>query len=115
MSDSKVFILNQAGHDYSGAKKWGELVPVVSGNMNVFRPDRSLFTITEKLSDFNPDTDFLLLSGNTFGNVLCALYVMHHLNGNMKRINLLVYDAKNIEYLHHVLDLTDESLKFVRV
>ncbi len=114
MVDSKVFILNKAGHDYSRASQWGELVPVVSGNMNVFRPDRSLFIIKEQMAKFDPEKDYLLLSGNTFGNVLSVMYLMHNLKDSIKRVNLLVYDAKNVEYLLHVLDLTDE-FQFVRV
>jgi len=114
MEDSKVYILNKAGHDYSGAQQWGELVAVVSGNMNVFRPDRSLFTIKEKLEKFDPEKDYLLLSGNTFGNVLSVMYIMHLLKDNIKRVNLLIYDAKNVEYLLHVLDLSN-GLQFVRV
>lgn len=113
MIDSKVFILNKAGHDYSRAQKWGALVPVIVGNMNVFRPDRSLFAIKEKLVDFNSEKDYLLLSGNTFGNVLSVMFIVHCID-NIKRINLLVYDAKNVEYLHHILDLTD-GFNFVRV
>lgn len=103
----KVFIVNQAGHDFDKAKKFGELVYVTTGNINVFRPDRTFFSIKESLSKFTKD-DYLLLSGNTFGNVLAALAAVENIN----KINLLVYDAKNLDYLHHVLDL--ERLIFVR-
>jgi len=113
VANSKVYILNKAGHDYSGALKWGELVAVVSGNMNVFRPDRSLFSIKEKLEKFDPEKDYLLLSGNTFGNVLSVIHIMHSLKDTIKHVNLLVYDAKNVEYLLHTLDLS-KGLQFVR-
>ncbi len=105
---SKVYVVNSAGHDFSKAEKYGELIPVVKGHVNVFRPDRSLFTITEGLADFQEE-DYLLLSGNTFGNVIAALFL-----GNIiKKIKLLVYDAKNNDYLCHVLDLSGE-FKFIR-
>lgn len=111
---AKVYILNKAGHDYSNANQYGELIAVVSGNMNVFRPDRSLYAIKEKLENFDPDNDFLLLSGNTFGNALAVMFIMNHLKDKVKRVNLLVYDAKNVEYLHHILDI-EKGFTFVRV
>ena len=105
---NKVYIVNSAGHDFSKAEKYGELVPVVQGHINVFRPDRSLFTITEGLAGFTED-DYLLLSGNTFGNVIAALF----LGRQFATIKLLVYDAKNNDYLCHVLGMTGE-FKFIR-
>ena len=106
---SKVYVVNSAGHDFSKAERYGELVPVVKGHVNVFRPDRSLFTITEGLLDFNAD-DYLLLSGNTFGNVVAALF----LGRRLPKIKLLVYDAKNNDYLCHVLDMGMGEFKFIR-
>ncbi len=106
---NKVYVVNSAGHDFSKAERYGELVPVVKGHVNVFRPDRSLFTITEGLANFTED-DYLLLSGNTFGNVIAALF----LRGQLPKIKLLVYDAKNNDYLCHVLDTSNGNFKFVR-
>jgi hypothetical protein len=106
---NKVYIVNSAGHDFSKAEKYGELIPVVKGHMNVFRPDRGLFTIDEGLKSFTKD-DYLLLSGNTFGNVIAALCVA----GRFSKIKMLVYDAKNNDYLCHVLDMFNGDYKFVR-
>ncbi len=104
----KVYIVNQAGHDFEKAKRFGdELVPVTQGNINVFRPDRTLYALKNALKHFGAE-DFLLLSGNTLGNVLAALAVTQEI----AVINILVYDAKNNDYLHHRLDTT--TMMFLR-
>ena len=97
----KVFITNKAGHDFSSAELFGDLVPVTTGNINVFRPDRDLFRIQEVLYEFNPEMDYLLLSGNVFANAMAiaAIYYAHPSHD----INYLVYDAKNNTYLKHTL------------
>ena len=98
---AKVFIVNKAGHDFSSAESFGELVPVTTGNINVFRPDRDLFRIQEVLFDFDPQEDYLLLSGNVFANamaVACIYYKYPYEN-----LSFLVYDAKNNKYLKHTL------------
>lgn len=100
MARPRVYIVNQAGHDFSEAQKFGDLVSITEGNINVFRPDRSLFTIKASLSTF-AENDYLLLSGNTFGNALAAIQVASQVD----MLNVLVYDAKNQKYLHHKLDI----------
>ena len=97
----KVFIVNQAGHDFAEAEKFGDLVSITEGNINVFRPDRSLFTIKQALAPL-AENDYLLLSGNTFGNAMAAIVAA----ATVKILNILVYDAKNQRYLHHKLDIT---------
>jgi len=100
MARPKVYIVNQAGHDFEAAKLFGDLVTITEGNINVFRPDRSLFTIKQALTTF-AENDYLLLSGNTFGNALAAVQAA----SLVKVLNILVYDAKNQKYLHHKLDI----------
>jgi hypothetical protein len=104
----KVYIVNQAGHDFEAAEKFGDLVSITEGNINVFRPDRSLFTIKQSLTSFT-ENDYLLLSGNTFGNAMAAIVAACTLR--VPNLNLLVYDAKNQRYLHHRLDVSKMLFK----
>ena len=109
-----VWIVNNAGHDFSLAKQYGELRDITRGNLDIFRPDRNLFNITETLLEFDSKVDYLLLSGNVLANMMVAsvLFLVH----KVKSINLLIYDAKNCVYLNHnlVLDKSTKQLKFVR-
>lgn len=97
----KIYIVNKAGHDFSSAEKFGELVPVTTGNINVFRPDRDLFRLQQVLKDFRPDEDYLLLSGNVFANAMAVAFILF--DNDYDKIRFLVYDAKNNTYLEHVL------------
>lgn len=114
MSTGKVYIVNKAGHDFSNAEKFGELVPVTVGNMNVFRPDRPLFQIETVLKEFDPENDYLLLSGNVFANVLSVTSIILQRAAFAEdfQIRFLVYDAKNQKYLVHVLKRNDDSELF---
>lgn len=102
---SKVFIVNRAGHDFSSAAKYGELVSVTTGNMNIFRPDRGLYQIQKILEEFNPEFDYLLLSGNVFTNALAVSTIIAFRSRKCFSIGLrfLVYDAKNHCYICHTL------------
>lgn len=108
----KVRIINLAGHDFSQAEKWGELVAVTTGNLNIFRPERDLYNITEQLKDFDEEEDYLLLSGNVLANWMVAA-VLFCVN-KVTTLNLLIYDAKNHCYLEHTIYLDKNSLKFLR-
>lgn len=100
----KVFIVNRAGHDFSKAKEFGTLVPVTSGNINVFRPDRDLYKIQRALDDFDYTQDFLLLSGNVLANALSVARLVNCLGEEaLWNINLLIYDAKHQRYMKHTL------------
>lgn len=108
---SKVFIVNKAGHDFSSATKYGELVPVTTGNMNIFRPDRGLYQIQNILEEFDPMLDYLLLSGNVFTNALAVSTVIAFQSRKCLDVGLrfLVYDAKNHCYLCHTLKRNDKG------
>ncbi len=98
---AKVFIVNRAGHDFSSAEVFGELISITTGNINVFRPDRDLFKIQEVLKDFDPTKDYLLLSGNMFANAMAVAFILMH--NDTDKITFLVFDAKNNTYLKHIM------------
>ena len=105
-----VYIVNLAGHDFDSAKKFGEIKAVTKGNINLLRPDRDLYHIIEGLKEFNQEEDYLLLSGNVLANVMCIMSLIHQ---KVNLLNLLVYNAKNQDYVNHTLALADQ-LKFIR-
>jgi len=107
---ANVYIVNQAGHDFSTAAKFGALIPITEGNINIARPDRDLFHITKKIEDISED-DLILLSGNILINVMVitALLTIKQ----FKVLNLLIYDAKLKKYIKHSLSC-DNELKFLR-
>lgn len=69
---SKVYILTDGGHDYSGAKEFGDLVfclPDVIKKSDVAQMYREL---SVALDDYQID-DYLLVSGLTTLFLLCCL------------------------------------------
>lgn len=101
----RVFITNSAGHDFSNAKQFGELVWVTKGFVSFHSLDRLKHILSEKLQDTNKD-DYLLLSGTQVICVVSALvwYEKH------KQINILVHDKKHYGY-YRKLTITQSNLE----
>ena len=45
----KVWVVNQGGHVYDDAKRFGELKPVTQGRINVFSIDNLVHAVKQKL------------------------------------------------------------------
>jgi len=82
---AKVFLVNNGGHDYSKATKFGELITLSEGLVTKFH-------VTKMMRMFRPligsnSGDFILLSGPTVMScIACALFAALH-----GRLNLLLY------------------------
>lgn len=66
---SKVFVVNNNGADFSAARKYGELVYLSMGVLDLREFEATKAKFFNMLSDFNFKTDYLLLAGN---NLFCA-------------------------------------------
>lgn len=115
MLKPRVFITNQAGHDFSKAALFGQLVPITTGNINVFRPDRDLYRIQQTLQDFDPAVDYLLLSGHTFVTAMAvSIIALKWVGGCNVKLNFLVYNAKQQKYLKHIFTWDTAQAYFKR-
>lgn len=92
---SRVFIVNDLSHDFDKASRHGELVYVTRGRLPIFKTDAVRVMLREKLKDFNIDEDFLLVTGPALVCIIATLLVV---DGD-KPIKLLVFDAKNQDYV----------------
>lgn len=92
--NNKVWIVNDAGHDFSCAQKFGELIVLTEGLVNIFDVDRIQATLVQKLADFEKD-DFLLLTGSTILNVLAVGIIQHKYDF----AQVLIYNAKYRKYV----------------
>ena len=82
----KVLIVNDSGHDYSAAERFGELVILSTGNIAKFDVTRMHRTFAPELDQSSPD-DFILQSGPSVMNcVACAYFAALH-----NRLNLLLF------------------------
>jgi len=58
-----VWIINEGGHDYSEAEKFGNLIPVTVGAINPFNPDRIMINV-RSIFELAKVDDWILISGN---------------------------------------------------
>lgn len=64
-----VWIVNKAGHPTAKAEKFGRVVPLTTGAVNPFRPDRLMYLIGSRLQLAHQD-DYVLISGLPILNAL---------------------------------------------
>jgi hypothetical protein len=102
-NNNRVFCVNYiSGKDMSDAAKYGTMIPLTEGNVDVFNLDRLKWTLEDVLNkhSFDPDKDYILLSGglpiNFSIGMICAKY---------KKINLLLWDAKRRLYVHKIFNI----------
>jgi hypothetical protein len=80
-----VFIVNDSGHDFSAARKYGELITLSRGKVNRYHITKMLRTFAD-LNNSAPG-DFLLPSGPMIMNcIACAMFAAKH-----GRLNLLLF------------------------
>jgi hypothetical protein len=92
--NSNVWIVNDGGHDFTDAAKYGKLVSLTTGNINVFNVDRLQCSLAKALDIYKP-ADFLLLTGSTIINVLAVGIVLKQ-HGFAQ---ILLYNAKDRNYI----------------
>jgi hypothetical protein len=91
-----VHVVNwNAGHDYQPAERYGELVKLTEGQVSIFATDRLLERLARGLVAFDPQQDYLLLSGNMVVNALALML----LAWRFPRLRLLVFDNRRDVYV----------------
>lgn len=93
VTKKKVFIVSDGSHDYSLAKKHGDLELLLRDKINVFASDKLYRDIEDVLKGASPD-DFLILSGNMLAAAM-AFQVMMKFHG---KVNVLIYSFRNEQY-----------------
>lgn len=98
----RVFVVNWSGHDFSKAEKYGEIIKLTEGLVNIFNPERLLHFYLTKLKEkkFNFRIDYILISGSPVVNLLLGIALE-----NYESVNLLIYDAKKANYVERNLNL----------
>jgi len=82
----RVYLVNDSGHDYSPAKRWGKLVRLTVGKVAPSDTNEALRNISHVLRDSHPD-DWIIISGpSTYSSIACAVFAYMH-----GRLNILVF------------------------
>lgn len=97
----RVFVVNLGYHDFSPAKRFGDLVPCTKGNIDLRQTDRIEAQIQTVLNESDED-DYLLVSGSP---ILVALAVGYWFRLH-RTCNLLFWDSMLGDYLHRPTDFS---------
>lgn len=101
MENRKVYVVNKSGHDLSAANKYGELVFLTEGKVNIFATDRLLKELEEKLKNSSLN-DYLLVSGSVVLGAL-TIKIMLEIHGT---VNLMIFNFKTNDYVVRTIKST---------
>lgn len=102
--DRSVFVTNDFGYDLSDAMQYlegdGELIAITEGKVNIADPEKiankMMFTLKKMTKD-----DYLLISGNSVIACIASSLVFN----KFKKMNLLIFDARENKYLSRKVSL----------
>ena len=100
----KIFVANMGYHDFSLAKKWGDLVPVTTGRVDVMHTDRLEARLQEVLHEAE-EKDYILLSGGLVINALCIGYLF----AKFGRVRMIFWDALLQDYHLRETDFSEKN------
>ena len=94
-----VWVVNYGGHNYAeAAERFGRLIPLTTGSVNPFNPDRLAVNISEKIKVADV-MDYVLISGAPILNgIVMMLWLL-----KFRNINILQWSNRDKEYKHLIL------------
>jgi len=91
---TKVYVVNNANHNYSKAEQYGELVYITKGKLPIFKTGTVRAMLEKGLVKFTKD-DYLLISGPAIVNIMAATLLFNKFD----TVKFLVFDAKQQDYV----------------
>lgn len=93
-----VWLTNKGGHDYSSLEKYGRVIPLTTGAINPFNPDRLLIGLGHHLS-MAKESDYVGVSGLP---IVTALVVAMWLE-RFPQVHLLQWSIRADKYVYTVV------------
>lgn len=97
---SKVYVVNNSGHDYTKAKSYGELVYLSEGRMNRFKLNNMYRQFAEVMED-SSEEDYILVTGLA-QMVAIAASIQAYKFG---KVNFLLYSHRDDDYVPRELTI----------
>lgn len=94
-----VWLVNEGGHDYRLARKWGRIVPLTAGNINPFQVDRLIVNLSQRLQ-MAQENDFIVVSGVALTNMLVLAIWL----AKFPRANILQWAVQGSRYIKLTID-----------
>lgn len=90
MSTPNVYVINRSSHDFSDAKRFGDLVFLSQGNINRFATNKIARFFAPMIDSSKPD-DYILITGLTVMTCIATgMFAYKH-----GRLNLLIHRANH--------------------
>lgn len=86
MKPKQVVLVQDTGHEYDKAEKFGKVLPYIIGPVNIFSNIRLVDLIAWLDANFNKG-DYLLMTGSLFLNCIA----FNHITKKFGEINVLVF------------------------
>ncbi len=94
---NKVFIPNKTSHNYTDAERFGELIALTTGNLDLSNTSKMYRAMERIMADSKP-TDHILVSGASITNsIACSMFTAKH-----NCLNLLIF-RRNGKYIERNL------------
>lgn len=94
MGEPKVLIVNRGHHLYNDARKFGELVFLTEGRINVFSSSNLQYEIETSIEKNATTDDYLLLSGHILPNAIAV----HAMLKKFNKVKMLIWIGNIGEY-----------------
>ena len=106
----KVFVSNYAGHDFTEAEKYGELVFITKGYVSFQSLDRVLYVCAANQITASED-DWFLVSGSNVITLFAALVWLVRFD----KVKLLVHDVKTDNAYREMIITKDRVSQLLRL
>lgn len=90
-----VWLANEGGHNYKDAERFGRIMPMTTGSVNPFNPDRLMVMISHRLRVASAE-DYLGISGSPLLNALALAMWLRRFG----TCNVLLWSHRDSEYKH---------------
>lgn len=92
----KVWVVKQAGHDLSGAAKYGKLITVFDPDFSPFMVERAGERVAQVFRNDPPsEDDYILFSGPTSLNVVVVMALLQR----VPSVRCLIFHARDRKYV----------------
>lgn len=95
---SRVFVVNKSNHDFSAARKYGDLVFLSEGPMNRYSTNNMMRIFTERMKESTVSDYIVPCSLNVMNSIACAIFAHKH-----GALNLLLFKQGSYIERNHVL------------
>ena len=96
--DNVVWLVNKGGHDYTSLEKWGRVIPMTTGAINPFSPDRLMVSLGHHIS-MAKQGDHIAISGLPIVNMLVLVLWLE----KFPEARLLQWSIRSDRYVYTVI------------